>query len=89
MADKMLLNQLKPGQRATIVHIGGNGALRRRYMEMGIVKGETVLVERTAPLGDPVEYLIKGYHLSLRREEARQITVQTIETSEVSAISEA
>jgi Fe2+ transport system protein FeoA len=43
---------------------------------MGIVKGESVRVERVAPLGDPVEYQIKGYHLSLRREEAEQISVE-------------
>jgi DtxR family Mn-dependent transcriptional regulator len=69
------LSQMQPGQRATIVHVGGQSAVRRRYMEMGIVKGETVHVERIAPLGDPIEYLIKGYHLSLRRAEADQITV--------------
>jgi Fe2+ transport system protein FeoA len=42
---------------------------------MGIVKGETILIERHAPLGDPIEYLIKGYHLALRKEEANQIDV--------------
>jgi Fe2+ transport system protein FeoA len=78
MSDTVSLSQLRPGQRATIVHVGGNGAVRRRFVEMGIVRGETVLVERVAPLGDPVEYLIKGYHLSLRREEANQITVSEL-----------
>jgi Fe2+ transport system protein FeoA len=78
MSDIVSLSQLRPGQRATIVHVGGHGAVRRRFVEMGIVRGETVLVERVAPLGDPVEYLIKGYHLSLRREEANQITVSEL-----------
>lgn len=71
------LNQLKPGQQGTIVHVGGNHRRRRRYVEMGFVKGEKVLVKRIAPLGDPIEYLIKGYHLSLRQNDASQILVQT------------
>ncbi|MBP7999845.1 MAG: ferrous iron transport protein A [Chloroflexi bacterium] len=75
MADSTYLHQLRPGQRAIIIRIGGNGALRRRFAEMGIIKGESILVERIAPLGDPVAYLIKGYHLSLRKEEAAQIEV--------------
>lgn len=74
------LHHLTPGQRATIVRIGGNGALRRRFIEMGIVRGETIVVERIAPLGDPISYLIKGYHLALRREEASQIEVSLAET---------
>jgi Fe2+ transport system protein FeoA len=69
------LHVLQPGQRAIIMKINGKGALRRRFIEMGIVKGEMILIERNAPLGDPVEYLIKGYHLALRREEAAQIEV--------------
>jgi DtxR family Mn-dependent transcriptional regulator len=69
------LHLLKPGQKATIAHIGGAKALRRRFIEMGIVKGETILVERHAPLGDPMEYFIKGYHLALRKEEAAYIKV--------------
>ena len=75
MSDLFQLHELKPGQKATIVRIHGSGALRRRFVEMGIVKGETILIERHAPLGDPVEYLIKGYHLALRKEEAAQIEV--------------
>ncbi len=70
------LSNLRPGQRATILRIGGNRAVRRRYMEMGFVRGEDVLVERVAPLGDPIEYLIKGYHLSLRQADAGHIMVQ-------------
>jgi ferrous iron transport protein A len=69
------LNQLQPGQRAVIANIGGNGALRRRFAEMGILKGVSIQAERVAPLGDPVAYLVKGYRLSLRREEAAQIEI--------------
>lgn len=72
------LSDLDPGQRARIVRVGGRGRARRRFMEMGLVRGETVLVERVAPLGDPVEFLVKGYHLSLRRCDARNIEVEML-----------
>ena len=75
MSEPTQLHLLQPGQRATITQIGGAIALRRRFIEMGIVKGETILVERHAPLGDPMEYFIKGYHLALRKEEAAFIQV--------------
>ena len=75
MTEPIQLHLLKPGQKGTISRIGGETALRRRFAEMGILKGETILIERNAPLGDPVEYFIKGYHLALRREEAAQIEV--------------
>ncbi|MBI3151197.1 MAG: ferrous iron transport protein A [Chloroflexi bacterium] len=75
MADSIQLHLLQPGQRAIITRINGAGALRRRFVEMGIIKGETILIERNAPMGDPVEYFIKGYHLALRKEEAAQIEV--------------
>jgi len=75
MPDSIQLHLLQPGQRATIARINGASALRRRFIEMGIVKGETILIERNAPLGDPVEYFIKGYHLALRKEEAANIDV--------------
>ena len=75
MSESTQLHLLRPGQRATITRINGESALRRRFVEMGIVKGETILIERNAPMGDPVEYFIKGYHLALRKEEAAQIEV--------------
>lgn len=75
MSESIQLHLLRPGQRGTITKINGASALRRRFVEMGIVKGETILIERHAPLGDPVEYFIKGYHLALRKEEAAQIEV--------------
>ena len=76
MSEPIPLSQLEPGQRATIVRVGGNGQVRRRYLEMGFVRGELVQVERVAPLGDPVEYRVKGYHLSLRRADAQNILVE-------------
>jgi Fe2+ transport system protein FeoA len=52
------------------------GATRQRLVAMGMVKGVTILVQKVAPLGDPVDYMIKNYHLSLRREDAKNILVQ-------------
>ena len=79
MTKPIPLSLLKPGQRATILHVGGHGPVRRRYLEMGFVRGETILVKRVAPLGDPVEYILKGYNLSLRRADAGLILVQPTE----------
>jgi len=78
MTEPTQLHLLRPGQQAIITKINGESALRRRFIEMGIVKGETILIERNAPLGDPVEYLIKGYHLALRKEEAACIEVSLL-----------
>ena len=74
----MRLSELKKGQTATITRIGGNGMLRRRILEMGIVKGTDVYVEKYAPLKDPVELIVKGYHISLRVKEAAQISVDNV-----------
>lgn len=75
MSESIQLHLLQPGQRGTITRINGKSALRRRFAEMGVIKGEIILIERNAPMGDPVEYFIKGYHLALRKEEAAQIEV--------------
>ncbi len=72
------LDELGRGQSATVLHVGGRPSTRRRLLELGVVRGETITLMRTAPLGDPLEYVIKGYHLSLRRREAATITVQTL-----------
>jgi ferrous iron transport protein A len=69
------LDQLPPGQSATVRKLHGTGAIRRRLMDMGILSGTEVATVRTSPLGDPIEYLVRGYHLSLRREEARLIEI--------------
>ncbi len=74
----MLLSEMKENQTATVVRVGGNGALRRRILEMGILKGTSIYVEKYAPLKDPVELIVKGYHVSLRVEEAAQITVENV-----------
>ena len=70
------LHELKVGQRGIIVHVGGQGPVRRRMMDMGLVSGAKVKVVRVAPLGDPVEFEVKGYSLSLRKSEARNVIVE-------------
>jgi Fe2+ transport system protein FeoA len=59
-----------------VVRLDATGAIRRRLLEMGFVRGEQLRVEKLAPLGDPMELVIKGYHLSLRREESACILVR-------------
>ena len=75
------LSSLGVGESGIIVRLNFKGAIRQRLMAMGLVRGETITVERVAPLGDPLEYLVKGYHLSLRRSEASQIIVTRTETN--------
>jgi Fe2+ transport system protein FeoA len=72
----MTLNQLRSGQSATVRRVSGEGAIRRRLMDMGLVRGAQVDVVKSAPLGDPVEYRLHGYHLSLRRAEAGLVEVE-------------
>ncbi|MGB5156233.1 FeoA family protein [Desulfobacterium sp. N47] len=75
----MLLSEMKQGETGIIVKIAGSGALRRRILEMGILKGSRIYVEKYAPLKDPLELIVKNYHISLRVEEAAQITVEKAE----------
>ena len=60
----------------TVKKIGGEGALKRRIMDMGITKGTVVFVRKVAPLGDPIEVSVRGYELSLRKADAEQIEVE-------------
>jgi len=76
MAETKPLTELKPGEKGRVVKVGGSGAIHRRILDMGVVSGSEIEVERVAPLGDPVEFNLLGYHLSLRREEARNIYVE-------------
>jgi Fe2+ transport system protein FeoA len=71
----MRLSEVKEGYSAVIERIGGSGALRRRILEMGIIKGVRIHVEKYAPLKDPLELIVKDAHVSLRVEEAAQIEV--------------
>jgi ferrous iron transport protein A len=72
----MNLAMLKPGEKGRIVRIGAIGPLKRRLMDMGVLVGEEIRVEKIAPLGDPMELTIKGYNLSLRKGEAEGIAVE-------------
>lgn len=74
----MRLSELKEGQTATVVRVGGKGLLRRRIQEMGVVKGTDLYVEKYAPLKDPMELVLKGFHISLRVEEATDIVVENV-----------
>jgi Fe2+ transport system protein FeoA len=69
------LAQVRIGQRASVKRLTCKGAVRQRMLDMGLVPGAEIAVVRMAPLGDPIEFDIKGYHLSLRRSEAEQVQV--------------
>mgnify|MGYP000259568744 FL=1 len=72
----MTLRNVKVGQTVQVTRLNGEGALRRRIMDMGITKGTTVYVRKVAPLGDPVEITVRGYELSIRKGDAECIEVQ-------------
>lgn len=73
---QMRLSELKVGEFGNIVKLFATGGFRQRLLEMGLVRGERIEVKRVAPLGDPVEYSIKDYRLSMRRREAESILVE-------------
>ena len=70
------LKDVKVGEDAKIVKLHGEGAVKRRIMDMGITKGVEVNVRKVAPLGDPIEVTVRGYELSLRKEDAKEIEVE-------------
>jgi Fe2+ transport system protein FeoA len=70
------LSELKEGQTGRVLRVGGNGPFRRRLLEMGFLRGTEVYVEKYAPLKDPIELVLKGYHVSLRVEEAAHIEIE-------------
>ncbi len=82
IASSMKLNQMKTGQEGIIRKVAGKGILRRRLLEMGINRGSKIYVEKYAPLKDPIELVIKGYHISLRVEEAENILVENVKSRE-------
>ena len=73
------LSDLEPGDKCKVTHVGGSGGERRRMMDMGIVRGSRIEVVRKAPMGDPVEFLLRGYNLTLRKEEAEVVRVEVKE----------
>ena len=70
------LKDIKVGESASVIKLNGQGAVRRRIMDMGITKGVKIDVCKVAPFGDPIEILVRGYKLSLRKEDAKMIEVE-------------
>lgn len=80
----MVLSQIKPGQIVEVVSVAGQSSFRRRLMELGLVPGTRVELLRVAPLGDPVELLVRGASLSIRKAEASVIEVSSASSTEKS-----
>ena len=74
----MTLKDAQVGSTVKVVNIHGEGAYKRRIMDMGITKGSEIFIRKVAPLGDPVEVTIRGYELSLRKADAECVDVQTV-----------
>ncbi len=72
------LKELKAGDTVRVVKLHGEGAVKRRIMDMGVTKGADVRIRRVAPLGDPVEVTVRGYELSIRKADAGMIEVESI-----------
>lgn len=70
------LKQAKVGETVKVVKLTGQGAVKRRIMDMGITKGVEIFIRKVAPLGDPVEVTVRGYELSLRKDDASRIEVE-------------
>ena len=70
------LRQVKVGETVKVVKLSGEGAVKRRIMDMGITKGVEIYVRKVAPLGDPVEITVRGYELSLRKNDAEMVEVE-------------
>ena len=69
------VKDMKTGQKANVIKVHGEGALRRRIMDMGITKGVEITLRKLAPLGDPMELTVRGYELSLRKADAEMIEI--------------
>lgn len=74
----MTLDQLRIGRKSHIITVNGKGALRDRLLDMGLTPGTEVMVRRMAPFGDPIEILLRGYELTLRLEDAKNIEVERV-----------
>lgn len=72
------LKDVKVGQTCTVAALLGQGALKRRIMDMGLTKGTSVYVRKVAPLGDPIELTVRGYELSIRKDEAQNVEVKDV-----------
>ena len=70
------LDQWSPGKRARVKRVSGQGAARRRLMDMGLVGSVEIALVKAAPMGDPLEFVLRGYHLSLRKAEAQMVEIE-------------
>ena len=76
--SEMRLNELEISGKCRINRVMGSKAIKKRLLEMGFVRGTEIYVEKVAPLGDPMELVLKGYHLSLRRDEAKDVLIEKV-----------
>ena len=72
----MTLNEVEKGKTVTVARLLGEGTVKRRIMDMGLTKGVEVTVRKVAPLGDPIELTVRGYELSIRKDEAAKVEVR-------------
>lgn len=82
----MTLNELKTGQYAVITDVGGEGALRCRLLDMGLIPKTKVMIRKVAPMGDPIELFLRGYELTIRLEDAEKITILPLDTKEAEKV---
>lgn len=78
MPETSTLKEIQPGHRVRVLSLSGDGDTKKRLTEMGLTKGAEVEVERIAPLGDPIDLKIRGYRLSIRKDEAATVTVEEL-----------
>lgn len=78
----LTLDKLKPGSSGIIRIVGGEGAIRRRLFDLGLTPNTLVLVRKVAPLGDPIEVYLRGFELTLRKEDASHIQVKEVSVNE-------
>lgn len=77
MSAQLTIADLKPGQKGIVRVVGGEGAIYRRFLDMGITPGVAVMLRKTAPMGDPLEIHLRGYALTMRKEDAMKIVLQS------------
>jgi len=85
----MTLNQLSRGESGKITKVGGEGALRLRFLDMGLIPRTTVTLVKIAPMGDPIEIRVRGYELTLRMDDAKNIEIEKLPKSAKTAKEEA
>ena len=78
----MRLSDLKQGQTGTIRQVGGGGQLRQHFLDMGLIQGTEITYIKAAPMGDPIEYRIWGYELTLRKDDGTKIEIELVEKRE-------